>query len=617
MRIFATTDWDKLRKKMDNEAWYSEIVSTMCASVDEQLSHSIEVPTQSGGWIHRYISPENWMPLIYDSQNPTEHRSSLGDSYTGEPYDGGWRVWRHRELANLARDTALLFHITNNEKYLIASIHILQQYADLYLNFEGDWDADNWMLKGRAMNQALTEALWVYPLILAYDLVSDLMPNAEEIRDNLLIPVAETLTRAHDVLIDRGDAHHNYVAWLLAALACIGFTLDDKDLIERVMDGEGGFKSNLDKGVLKDGIQYEATPYYHNFVVLAYSIVAIAAKSKNYDLVNTLGANGQSMVGMWRAFSQLALPDGTIIESNDGSYWQNSIYDAEICDVYEVAFAQTSEPTYSWLLDKAYQRRNVARSGWIALLFAKAPLSKTVPQLDSQLLPESGFALLHNDKWSLSAPFGDYASLHSHLDRMSMNIYPFSMDAGTPLYGIEERRTWYQQTLAHNTIVVDGNAQNEGSAECAEFSESQVKLRSSSLYDGVTLERDIKIGKSITDRFSAESDDVHQYDWLLHSNSEWNIHNAPPQDSQMVYADDGAGKYVQIFAELACDSDFIAQTQCDNQTYFVRLSATQPFQLLLARCSGQSHTPYLQRYMLIVRVNAKAVTFESEITVSQ
>jgi len=615
MRIFTTTDWDKLRIKMNNEAWYADIINSMQDMIDEQISHSIDVPTQAGGWIHRYISPENWMPLIYNSQSSTEHFSSLGDSYTGEPYDGGWRVWRHRELANLSRDAALLFHMTNEEKYLNVSINILRQYADIYLKFDGDRDADNWMLKGRAMNQALTEALWVYPLILAYDLVSDLMPDADNVHDKLLMPVAETLTRAHDVLIERGDAHHNYVAWLLAALACIAFTLDDKALIERVIDGEGGFKVNLDTGVLAGGMQYEATPYYHNFVVLAYSIVALTAQSKNYDLYSFQGNDGQSISNMWRAFSQLALPDGTIIEANDGSYWQNSIYDVEIAEVYEIAFAQTSEPLYGWFLDKSYQRRNIVRSGWTALLFAREPLSENAPQLKSQLLQSSGFALLHNDKWSISIPFGDYGGAHSHFDRLSLNVYPFSLDAGTPLYGIEERRTWYQQTLAHNTIVVDGNSQDKGGAECVEFSEKQVKVCSSTLYEEVTLERDVQIGASVTDTFSAKSDATHQYDWLFHSESEWQIVDANPQAIEMLYADDGAGQYIQIFAELACESSVVVETQFENQTYSLSLSAPQPFQLLLARCPGKSHTPYLQRYMLIARVNAKSVTFESEIVI--
>ena len=617
MRIFAKTNWDDLHSKMINESWYADIVSTMRDRVDTQLSHSIDVPTQAGGWIHRYISPENWMPLIYDSQSPDIHRSSLGDSYTGEPYDGGWRVWRHRELSNLARDAALLYKITNEEKYLNASINILQQYADIYLNFDGDWDADKWMLKGRAMNQALTESLWAYPLILAYDLVSDLMPDAENVRNRLLIPVAETLTSAHDILIERERVHHNYLAWLLAALSCIAFTLDDKDLIERVMDSDGSFKANLDSGVLADGTHYETTPYYHNFVVLAYSIVALAAKSKDYDLYSVEGDKGQSIEKMWQAFAQLALPDGTIFEANDGSYWQNSIYDPEICEVYEVAYAQTSDPLYGWLLSKAYDRQQMSRANWSALLFAENDLKTEKLQLDSQILPDAGFAVLHIDNWSVAIPYGDFSSEHSHYDRLSLNIYPFSLDAGTPLYGIEERRTWYQQTLAHNTILVDGKSQNKSSAECENFSDDSVKLRSSSLYDGVTLERDIQIDTSITDTFSAKSEDSHQYDWLFHSDSEWQISGITPQQCDALYADDGAGQYVQIYAELSCESDILVETKFDNQTYVLKLSVNQPFQLLLARCPGRSHAPHLQRHMLIARVNAKSVTFETEIATQE
>ncbi|GAB5494406.1 MAG: hypothetical protein Phog2KO_46210 [Phototrophicaceae bacterium] len=613
MRIFATIDWDKLRTGVTKDAWYADIIATMQTKINEQIAQGVDIPQQSGGWIHRYISPENWMPLIYDNQSPTDHRSSLGDSYTGEPYDGAWRVWRHRELTNLARDAGLLYHITGEKQYLEASISILEQYSQQYLKFAGDWDADNWMLKGRAMNQALTEALWAYPLILAYDLVSDLMPDAETTRQNLLLPIAETLTRAHDVLINRGDMHHNYTAWLLATLGCIAFTLDDADLIARVITGEGGFEAHISAAILSDNIERESTPYYHNFVVLAYEILALAANPK-YDLYAVTGTSGQSIAGMWEAFSRLALPDGTIIEANDGSYWQDSIYDLEIGEVYETAFAQTSNLTYAWLLDKAYQRRGVPRHGWTALLFANAELTYDTPQLEARILTDSGFALLHNDTWSISVPFGDYAGEHSHLDRMSLNIYPFSLDAGTPLYGIEERKTWYKQTLAHNTMVVDAQSQDKGSADCVRFSNEQMTLQSSSLYEGVILERDIQLGDVISDVFTAKSDEVHQYDLLFHSDSEWHIGDAVPQSLDTLYAEDGAGQYVKIFAELACESELVVESTVKNQTYRLKLSADQPFQLLLARCIGQSHAPYLQRYMLIARVNAKSVAYQSEIS---
>jgi len=615
MRIFATVDWDAIRTRAKTEEWYVDIVSTMQSALDAQLAYSITVPKQAGGWIHRYVSPKNWMPLIYDSQSPHEHRSSLGDSYQDEPYDGAWRVWRHRELANLARDAGLLYRITNEARYLDASVSILRQYADIYLNFDGDWDADNWMLKGRAMNQALTEALWAYPLVLAYDLVADMMPDAESICQKLLLPIAETLTRAHDVLIKRGEMNHNYTAWLLATMGCIGFTLNDAELIDRVISGAGGFEAHLNVAILADGLEREATPYYHNFVALAYSILALSAQSKSRDLYAVQGSDGQSILTMWRAFSQLALPDGTFIEANDGSYWQDSIYDVEICEVYEVAYAQTSDPRYAWLLDKAYQRRQVSRSGWTALLYATSDLSYEKPQLESQLLKQSGFAVLHSDDLSVSAPFGAYAGGHSHLDRMSLNVYPFSLDAGSPLYSIEERKTWYKQTFSHNTVLVDGQSQNEGDAQCVEWSQHQFHLTADSLYDGIELDRKIQLTDGIADTFSVSSDDEHRYDWVFHSDSAWQIRGATPDACTGKYADDGAGQYVQFTSELRCDDPIVVETQFNDRTYTLKLSVDQPVKLFLATCPGRSQTPYIQRHVLIARVNAKSVIFQSNITV--
>ena len=615
MIIFSKTEWHQRNQMVSEQPWYQSVVDRMQQQVDELLSDPITVPKEAGGWIHRYISPSNWMPLIYDRYSPQLHNSPLGDSYTGSDYDGAWRVWRHRELTNLARDCGLLFQLTGDKHYADASIHILNQYAQIYLDFNGDWDADGWMLKGRAMNQALTEALWAYPLILAYDLVSDELPNATEIQTKLLHPILETLTSAHNVLLERNELNHNYTAWLLAVIGCIGATLNDTELVDKVVNGTGGFKEHIEVAILADGLEREATPYYHNFVVLAYSILAQAVSPFSYDLYNFQGTKGQSIERMWQSFAQLALPDGSVIEVNDGSYWKNSIYDVEICEVLEVAYAKTDDPTYAWLLDKAYQRCNTTRSNWTALLYAKAALNAKAPKLQTQHLMESGLSVLHEDDWSIYVPSGDYAGGHSHLDRMGLSIYPFSLDAGSPLYGIEERKTWYTQSLAHNVIVVDKASQNKGQARCVSYSNKHIILESDQLYDGVTLRREIKIDGAIFDHYEAISNIDHTYDFLFYSDAPWETKLLNLETYDYPYAETDTGKNIRIYATTTLDQPITIITQYKDKTYQLILRVDQPYQLLLAMTPGRSHKPYQQRHVLIARVKAHSVVYTTKITV--
>ncbi|MEM6430769.1 MAG: hypothetical protein AAF708_16135, partial [Deinococcota bacterium] len=95
-----TQDWSQLQEKARALPWYSALQARVQARVDASIARGLEVPTEPGGWLHKYVCQDTWLPLRYNPSNPTQHTSLLGKVYTGEPFEGGWRVWRHRELAD-------------------------------------------------------------------------------------------------------------------------------------------------------------------------------------------------------------------------------------------------------------------------------------------------------------------------------------------------------------------------------------------------------------------------------------------------------------------------------------------------------------------------------------
>lgn len=614
MRIFATIDWDTLRRHRRVAGWYAEIVDTVRANVDQKIAQSLAIPEQPGGWLHEYVCQDHWVPLLYDSSDPVTHRSLLGDSYTGEPFDGGWRVWRHRELADLARDTSILHQITGDEQYLNAANVILRGYAQRYQQYAGDPSADEWMLKARAFSQALTESLWAVPLAQAFDLVKGHLTDPDHIETNLLRPISEVLIKAHDNLIQKGQAKHNYTSWFLAALGTLAFTLNDKTLIDRVIDGEGGFRFHLDAAVLPDGMEYEVTPYYHNFVALAYINLAVAAQAGGYDLYAMEGTQGQSIAKMWNAFASLAYLDGRVIEANDGSYWPYSIYDVEICDVYEVAYAQTQRDDFAWLLHAAYQRRNVARDRWTALLWATGDLKVKHNQLASTRLEDSGIIFLRHPDTELEAfiSYGNYAGSHSHLDRLSLHISPFSPDPGTPLYGVDARKTWYQQTLAHNTVVVDKRSQEKAGASLDSWSRNNVDLTSDSLYPGVTISRKVALLQTgVTDTTSVYSEVPHMYDWIFHTDGQWQLDETTTTGIDELYDDHGAGVFMKLIRHGECQNGVVARTRFQGKEYILTLKVDRPFTVFIGQCPGRSQSPYLKRQVLVARVEDHTVQYQA------
>ena len=637
-------NWSQLQTQAESLSWYSDIVSTVQKRVDTTIVAGLNVPDLPGGWLHKYVCQETWMPLRYNPNDSTHHTSLLGKVYAGELFDGGWLVWRHRELADTARDAGFLYKLSNEAsnkgaknkgaKYFEAVKTILDGYAKVYSGFAGDEDAEAWMTKGRVFNQALSEAIWAVPIVQGFGLIQENLDAVDKknIVENLLYPIADTLSKAHDSLIAQNKVDSNYVAWLIAAIGTIGFNINDEKLIHRSIEGVGGFKAHFEASILADGFQYEVTPYYHNFVALAFIDLAEAALSHDinlYDFKASKGrAKGQSISSLWEAMAKLTLADGTIPELNDGSYWQESIYDSEICDVYELALSQESnaikQESYISILKNAYRRRSndnntnetAKRGSWVALLRASQDINIDIQaEQHSVCLEDSGFAVLQNNHNILAAciPFGDFAGSHSHFDRLAPSIYPFSLDAGTPLYGIKARVTWYQQSLAHNTVVVDKVSQNKAQDILLEsFGDDTISLRADSLYDGVTMGRCLQLSTNrLTDIFELSSQSEHCYDWLCHTDGTWTFQDISFEEIDEVYGDDEAGGFVRLLAKATVNETLKAQTDYGGESFGLELTSSSPFELLLATCPGRSQHPHQKRHLLIARVQAAKNTYSA------
>ena len=75
------------------------------------------------------------------------------------------RDMENRGISILARDFAIAYVLTGNEKYATASAEILLSYAEVYPGYEIT------ETKGKAMPSTLNEARWAIDLATAYDLI--------------------------------------------------------------------------------------------------------------------------------------------------------------------------------------------------------------------------------------------------------------------------------------------------------------------------------------------------------------------------------------------------------------------------------------------------------------
>ncbi len=616
MQLFTQATINKLTQKVAPNGSAHADWQRLLARVDIWCAQSPELPTQSGGWIHNYICPTHWLPLIYDGDAPSVHRCPAGDDCTGAIYDEAWRAWRHRQFADMSRDIALAYAVTGEARYLAEVERILLQYAAFYANFVGADSAEVWMITARVFNQALTESLWAIPLIHAFDLVSTDLPldARQQIEQDFLRPLADTISQAQDALIKQDHVDSNYMGWFNAVLGCLGYVLNDVDLVARAIDGSGGFIKHLTIGVLADGMQYEVTPYYHNFVVLAYQILAEAAHANGRDLYGVRGENGQSIQSMWRALTQLTLPDGTLADLGDGSYWINSVYDRELSEVYEIAQAHDNDPAVAATLQNAYARKGSGRDNWAALLFGKEALAPSTPQEEGsamRVLPDAGVAVLQSSpQLAAVVPFGAYRGSHSHGDPLSLQVWPFSNDAGCVLYGLPARMEWYRDAYAHNGLVIDGESPQLWANAQSHIAERQIQLCAADLFAGKVSRTIETTPTQIIDLVTVSAETPHQYDWVFHVDGQLVLENLKTQP----HAEMAAAQHIKLTERVAGVESADFTITHNDQTYTLQLRADTPFDLLLGNAPGTSWNPTERRRVIIGRTTGMTQRYRTTIS---
>lgn len=619
MALFDHIDWHAIQERKRRAPWYQPILEATLARASRLSSVVAEVPPEPGGWMHQYVCPVHWEPLIYEPSADGGFRCPHGDALDSADVRAAWRAIRHRELADSARDLAVAARICHDPAFARAAGNILLRYAQLYGGFSAHESAQPWMLTGRAFHQALTEALWAIPLAHATDLLEPMLSVEEldTIREALLRPISETLSAAQAKLVAQDRVASNYTAWLNTALGCLGFLLSDSRLIEQAIYGPGGFLAHMSAAIRPDGMEYEGSPYYHNFVTLAYTLLAEAALANGIDLLSHVAQGGASLRQMWDALIALAYPDGSIPWLNDGAYWRGGPFDEEICQVYEIALARTGDPRYAWLLNRAYQRRGTARQGWAAVLYAHQGIADaSTPHLETTVLPHSGIATLRRagSRVAATVTFGPDGGSHTHRDRLGLTIWPWSLDAGTPPYGLPSRREWYQQTMAHNAVVIDGRSQDKTTTPCRVFAMSpdQIIVGSRTLYAGVRLVRRIHLREAaIEDEILVSTRGPRTVDWVAHTDTGWRLDGVSPAEGAEPLAWESVGGYVGPISSAETHTEITATTESAGRAYELKLRSDRPFRVLLASCPGPAQAPSRRRQALIARCEARRARFHA------
>ena len=418
---------------------------------------------------------------------------------------------RHYRLADNIRTAGLVFAFTGERRYAEWARDRLLDYADIYPGLP--------LTRGRCKvysASSLQEAMWVVIIAEAYDLVADsgvFTPEQKRHVENDLLRVSTVCFKIDDFKNDPRiqDLHYrcyNFQAWHLAAVGLVGLALRDPALIDYAVNSPYGFRHLVAHDIRDDGIFWERSIGYHQFVIEAliplteamlhcgvdlYHLEMAPLHDHNEDAhyVTETSTQPKSFRLMFVAPFYLVFPNLSFIAMGDSD---TGPLHADWRDL--VAYQRYHAPELAWLLERDVPLSGERAPGqshpdWHWLIYDAPQLEAGhVPERSPvfwrdgsfantgvyrngcSLFPSTGLAVLrqqagditaHPDSTAAALSYGPYGGGHGHPDKLSLVLYADGRQ-WIPLYGSMPYEThwkaeWSAQTVSHNTVVAGGISQ--------------------------------------------------------------------------------------------------------------------------------------------------------------
>lgn len=511
--LFAdATVFAKAKARTQTHPWAAAEMQKLIAAGDQALSTPLNIPKEGGQWNHYYSCKKCGTELQF--KDGKHICKGCGAEYAGWPYDQVVLTHTHVDNWRDLKDLGIAYALTGDEKYANKARELLLAYAAKYKTYPIHDVKGKESTKGaRVFAQTLDESVHLIGVAWAYDLIynSPCLAAADkhQIENDFLRPATETIMR-NDMRTSNWQTWHN------AAVAAVGFCLQDEKLIAHALDGKSGVRFQLSHSVLKDGFWNEGAPTYHFYSMNALQWTVLAAAAAGIDFYSDPVYKSLFDAPLYYAFPDLRLPavnDSTVISLTSEN------------ELYEPAYARYHDPAYLEVLSQK------PRASVEAFLFGVDELpADTTHTIQSKDFPGVGSAVLRqhsadNDIY-VHFKYGPHGGGHGHYDKLSIILYAcgrqLAPDPGALAYSVPLHAEWYRQTIAHNTVVVDGKMQlpTTGKLTMFEtkpgFSVAQAECDTAST--GVLLRRTVGVTPNyVIDVFSVESDTTHTYDWAYHN----------------------------------------------------------------------------------------------------
>lgn len=473
---------------------------------------------------------------------------------------GGYEHEKHKQNYREMQQAGILFTITGEEKYARFVRDMLIEYAKLYPTLGRHPLAHN-QAPGKLFHQMLNETVWLTYTSMAFDCIYDWLDQAtrDKIEQNVFrIIIDWFITENHHEF----NRIHNHGTWTVCSIGMIGFVLDDQNLVDMALygtekDGNGGFLKQLDLLFSPDGYYMEG-PYYVRYAMRPFFLFAEAIE-RNQPELKIYDYRNQILKKAYYSAVQTTFPNGVFPPINDAS---------RTMDIKDVGIVLANSLVYSRygadpnLLAVAKIQNEVLVNGAGLELAQDFTSADNIPDMDWGSIEftdgydgkQGGLGIFRmgtgENQSMLLMKYGVHGAGHGHFDKLHFIFFDQGREV-IPDYGfcrwiniepkfggryLPENKSYAMQTIAHNTVTVDQNCQNNfdrkqadsmsGTRHFFDVSDPKIQVmsaRADDYYPGMKMQRTMFLIKDdrlafpvIVDLYRLTSAKIHQYDYPIH-----------------------------------------------------------------------------------------------------
>ena len=425
-------------------------------------------------------------------------------------------------VARAAKDLGLVYQLTQDRKYAQAARDRLVVSAERFP--KGN------LCRG---GYGYTTGYALHNAAIGYDFIHD----SEVLTPDDRSKIESMLREGYQGMSGHGDVMgiNNRGAVCMGAMASIAFCLQDRELIEWVVNGPYGFNYHMHEGVGDDGIWTEGISY--GFMAMGqifdwycgYMAVAEGAHRAGIDLYSHPRFKRLLDAPLEYAYPDFSLP------ANGHCGYGASLLGQQEARRYIKSWIRLRDPRYLWVISEGLKVHNWLPLGYLGDLFVlsgglDAEFSPgPAPTLGSALFPQIGHAILRagqgEDATAVLLDYGAFGS-HGNPDKMSISLYAHEHQLspdGITGYWWPTTFMYECQTIGHNTIVVDDKTQFPTAGKTLNAwlpapAITIVDAQDDEAYVGVKMRRTLALSdRYLLDLFTVASDQVHRYDWAYHN----------------------------------------------------------------------------------------------------